>query len=293
MADGIDKAYGATVAKRRLSRRLAAMREEARLKPNEVDDQLAWKRGKLARIERNDWIIPNASYIRDLLRVYEASDNVQAEIMDLVERASVRAWWRKYAQPGDPNRVFDSEFPGFEYDAARISVYMPLVVPGLLQTPPYVDALMNSGSKPPAWREHARESRLQRQLILDRTDATAPRLFAVVTEASLLYRWGTQAERRTQVAHLVAMSRRPNVELRLLRFEDGPHPGMSSLINIFEFPDDQDPAVVYLETDTSIQEVAKPEDVQACTVTFGRIRQAALASAAATAYLEKLAETLE
>jgi hypothetical protein len=293
LTDRIDKAYGATVAKRRLSRRLAEMREEAHLKPNEVDDQLGWKRGKLARIERNDWIIPNASYIRDLLRVYQASGDVQAEIMDLVDRASVRAWWRKYAQPGDPNRVFDSEFAGFEYDAARISVYMPLVVPGLLQTPPYVDALVNSGSKPPAWRDRARESRLQRQLILDRTDATAPRLVAVVTEASLLYRWGTQAERRAQVGHLAAMSRRPNVELRLLRFEDGPHPGMSSLINVFEFPDDQDPGIVYLETDSAIQEITRPEDVQAYTVTFGRIRQAALAPAAATTYLDKLAETLE
>ena len=54
MADRIDKAYGATVAKRRLSRRLAEMREEAQLKPNEVDDQLGWKRGKLARIERSE-----------------------------------------------------------------------------------------------------------------------------------------------------------------------------------------------------------------------------------------------
>lgn len=291
MTDRINKAYGATVAKRRLSRRLAVMREEAHLKPNEVDDQLAWKRGKLARIERNDWIIPNASYIRDLMRVYETPDDVQAEIMDLVDRASVRAWWRKYAQPGDPIRVFDSEFPGFEYDAARISVYMPLVIPGLLQTQPYVDALMRSGSKPPEWRERARESRLQRQQILERTDATAPRLLVVITEASLLYRWGTQAERRAQIGHLVEMSRRPNVEIRLLRFEDGPHPGMSSLINIFDFPDD--PSIVYLETDSTIQEVVKPEDVQAYTVTFGRIRQAALASAAATSYLEKLAETLE
>ncbi|MGH3277676.1 MAG: helix-turn-helix domain-containing protein [Trebonia sp.] len=293
MTDRINEAYGATVAKRRLSRRLAAMREEARLKPNEVDDQLGWKRGKLARIERNDWIIPNASYIRDLLRVYGAPGDARAEVMDLVERASVRAWWRKYAQPGDANRVFDSEFPGFEHDAARISVYMPLVIPGLLQAPSYVDALVGSGSKPPAWRERARETRLRRQQVLDRADVTAPRLVAVVTEASLLYRWGTRTERRDQVAHLVAMSRRPNVELRLLRFEDGPHPGMSSLINIFEFPDDQDPAIVYLETDSAIQEVAKPEDVQAYTVTFGRIRQAALAPAAATAYLEKLAETLE
>ena len=129
-----DRAYGATVAKRRLSRRLVTMREDVGLKPNQVDDQLGWKRGKLARIERNDWILPNTSYIRDLLRVYSASGSAQAEVMDLVERASARAWWRVYAQPGDPNRVYDNEFPGFEFDAARISVYMPLVLPGLLQS---------------------------------------------------------------------------------------------------------------------------------------------------------------
>ena len=288
-----DRAYGATVAKRRLSGRLVAMREDVGLKPNQVDDQLGWKRGKLARIERNDWILPNTSYIRDLLRVYQAPDSAQAEIMDLVERASARAWWRKYAQPGDPIRVFDNEFPGFEFDASRISVYMPLVIPGLLQTAPYMDAYMAAGSRPPQWQERAKEARLHRQEILDRADGTAPRLVALVTEASLQYRWGTQADRRAQVGWLAEASRRPNVELRLLRFEDGPHPGMSSLVNVFDFPDDQDPRVVFLETDTSIQEVTRPDDVQAHAETFGRIRNAALPAAATTAYLDKLAETLE
>jgi hypothetical protein len=288
-----DRAYGATVAKRRLSSRLAAMRERAGLKPNQVDDQLGWKRGKLARIERNDWILPNTSYIRDLLRVYKAPDSAQAEIMDLVERSSARAWWRKYAQPGDPIRVFDNEFPGFEFDASKISVYMPLVIPGLLQTAPYIDAHMAAGSRPPEWQERAKEARLHRQEILDRVDGTAPRLVAVVTEASLMYRWGTQADRRAQATHLAEVSRRPNVELRLLRFEDGPHPGMSSLVNVFDFPDDLDPRVVFLETDTAVQEVPKLEEVQAHAETFGLIRNAALPPAATTAHLEKLSETLE
>ena len=288
-----NREYGATVAKRRLSRRLAAMREEAGLRPAEVDDRLGWKRGKLARIERNEWILPNTSYVRDLLRAYDAPEGAQAEVMDLVGRASARAWWRPYAQPGDPGRVFDSEFPGFEFDAARISVYMPLVIPGLLQTAPYIDAHMAAGSRPEQWRGRAREARLRRQQVLARTDGTAPRLVAVVTEASLLYRWGTQAERRAQVAHLAETGRRPSVELRLLRFEDGPHPGMSSLINIFDFPDDQDPRIVFLETDTAIQEVTRAEDVHANAETFGRIRSAALPPPATLAFLEKLTETLE
>src|SRR6266702_4077622 len=69
----------------------------------------------------------------------------------------------------------------------------------------------------PQWLERALAARMRRQQILDRTDGTAPRLIAVLTEASLLYRRGSQADRRAQIAHLAAVSRRPNVELRLLR----------------------------------------------------------------------------
>src|SRR5216683_1763281 len=282
-----DDAYGATVAKRRLSRRLTAMRKRAGLNVNEAGDKVGWSRGRLDRFERNEWRLPMGSFIRDLARIYGASADELAELEDLTERARVRLWWHESDKAKD--RVFSNEYPGFENDAARIGVYLPLVIPGLLQTPAYIQAHMRAGSQPPAWRERALEARLRRQQILDRTDGTAPRLIALITEASLMYRWSTQADRQAQVTHLSAMSRRPNVELRLLRFQDGPHPGMSSLINIFDFPDDEDPSIVYLEIDTAIQEVTKPTNVLAYRETFARIRDAALAPAATRTHLEELA----
>jgi transcriptional regulator with XRE-family HTH domain len=284
-----DDAYGAIVAKRRLSRSLVAMRLRSGMERNEVGDKLGWKRGQLDRYERNEWRLPDASHIRDLARIYDASDEERAELEDLGFRARQRVWWRHYEDVFGKN----NEFPGFENDASRISAYSPLVLPGLLQTRAYIEAHMRAGSQPPAWQERALAARLRRQQILERTDGTAPRLVAVITEASLMYRWGTQADRRTQVAHLAAMSRRPNIELRLLRFADGPHPGMSSLITIFDFPDDQDPSIVYLENDTEIQEVTRPADVHAYTRTFGQIRDAALAPAATTVYLDNLSDTQE
>jgi hypothetical protein len=123
------RAYGATVAKWRLSRRLVTMRKRVGMRVSEVDDQLGWNRGRLQRIEGNRWTIPDPSYIRDLLRLYRASDKEQAELLDLVQHGRARLWWRDYA--GDRNdeaRVFENEFPGFENDAARISIYMPLVI---------------------------------------------------------------------------------------------------------------------------------------------------------------------
>jgi len=150
---------------------------------------------------------------------------------------------------------------------------------------------MQAGSQPREWRARAMEARLRRQLILDRP-RTAPWLTAVITEASLAYKWGTAEERRDQMRHLVEMSRRPNVDLRLLRFADGPHPGMSSLINIFDFPDEQDPPIVYLEIDTALQAVTGPAEVGAYKEIFSRICNAALGQSATRSHLEKLADAL-
>jgi transcriptional regulator with XRE-family HTH domain len=279
--------YGATVAKRRLSRRLAELRIKNGYTANQVCDKLNWGRGKVGRFEANVWKRPEMSDIRDLLRVYGVSDTERQELEDLAVLARERIWWRDY---GD---VFgDNEYPGYEADAVRISVYMPLILPGLLQTPAYIDAQMRVGSQPMAWRKRALEARLRRQEILDRDDPATPELVAVVTEAALMYQWGAEAQRRDQLMRLIDMSRRSHVELRLLRFADGPHPGMSSLISIFDFPGDE-PSMVYLENDAAIQEVSNLSDVEAFAQVFGRIRDSALSPPATTAYLKQLAGTME
>src|SRR5215467_11977528 len=95
-------------------------------------------------------------------RVFGGGRFTTKKIEALALQARIRPWWRDYQD------VFDNEFPGFEADASRIRIFFPLVIPGLLQTPDYVDALMRSSGKPPAWRRRATEARLRRQQILDR-----------------------------------------------------------------------------------------------------------------------------
>jgi transcriptional regulator with XRE-family HTH domain len=278
---------GATIAKRRLSRRLRELREATGLTANRVCDRLSWGRGKVGRLENNTWKRPEMSDLRDLLRFYGATDAQRREVEALARHARVRAWWREY------HDVFgETEFPGYEEDAGQISCYMPLLVPGLLQTPAYIEAQMDIGAHPPAWRRRALEARRRRQTILDRADDTAPKLVAVMTEAALLYRWGTIEQRRAQLLHLIEASRRPNVELRLLRFDDGLHPGMCGPINIFDFPDNEEPAV-FLETDFAIQEIVEERDVTAYIETFARIREAALSVTASRSHLQILAKSVE
>ncbi len=281
-----DDDYGATVAKRRLSQRLATFRKRSGHTANHVCDMLDWGRGKVGRFEANQWKRPEMSDIRDLLRIYGVEEADRDEIEELAMRARVRPWWRDYPE------IYDNEFPGFENDAGSISVFMPLTLPGLLQTTAYIEALMRTAARPPVWQRRALESRQRRQEILDRADGTAPRLVGVITEASLLYRWGTNEERREQIEHLAEMNRRPNVELRIQRFDDGPPQGTFSSINIFGLPAG-DPTLVYLETDYSIEEVSRTEEVNTYIRSFGRVRDAALEPTDTTFYLRQLAEQLE
>ena len=281
-----DDAYGSTIAKRRLARRLTELRKENGYTANHVCDMLNWGRGKVGRFEANLWRRPEMSDIRDLLRLYQVDQDESDELEELAVRARARAWWRDYPE------VYPNEFPGFENDAAGIRVFMPLVLPGLLQTREYVEALTRAGQRPPLWRRKALETRLRRQEILARTDGTAPELVAVITEASLMYRWGTRVDRYEQIMHLVDLSRRPNIDLRIQRFIDGPPAGAHSMVNIFDFPDSE-PSTVYLETDYAIQEVSDPEQVEAYVRGFDRSVDSALEPPETLSYLEQLAAQLE
>jgi transcriptional regulator with XRE-family HTH domain len=281
-----DDAYGATIAKRRLSRRLAELRVASGYTANHVCDILNWGRGKVGRFEANQWKRPEMSDIRDLLRIYNADATTADELEDLAIRARARPWWREYPE------IFGNEFPGFENDATHIRVFMPLILPGLLQTAAYVEAGLRTGPRSPAWRQKALETRLRRQEILSRTGPTAPKVVAVITEASLLFRWGTRADQYEQIAHLAEVSGRPNVELRIQRFADGPYPGMLSMINILSFPEGE-PSLVFMETDYAIEEVSSADSVSAYEEAFSRARDGALEPTDTAAFLRQLAEQLE
>jgi transcriptional regulator with XRE-family HTH domain len=281
-----DDAYGATAAKRRLSVRLTELRQASGHTANHVCDLLDWGRGKVGRFEANQWKRPEMSDIRDLLRAYGVPPDLAAELEQLAIQARARPWWRDYAD------VFENEFPGFENDAVQIRTFMPLVLPGLLQTREYMEVVLRAGSRPPAFVRRASEARLRRQEVLDRPGDTAPAFRAVITEASLMYRWSTPDDRREQIEHLIAVSRKPTVDLRIQRFVDGPPTGMHSMVNIFDLPG-EDARLVYLETDVAIHEVSKREEVDSYILGFSRAQDAALEPGDTTAYLKYLAEQLE
>src|ERR1700745_118708 len=148
-----DAAHGATIAKLRLARRLAELRIEAGYTANHVCDMLNWGRGKVGRFEANQWKRPEMSDIRDLLRIYDVEEGEREQLEELAIQARARPWWRDYSD------IFENEFPGFENDASRIRVFMPLVLPGLLQSQDYAEAFIRLGPRPPARRPPIADTR--------------------------------------------------------------------------------------------------------------------------------------
>ncbi len=281
-----DEAHGATVAKRRLSRRLLQLRVQSGYTANHVCDMLNWGRGKVGRFEANQWKRPEMSDIRDLLRIYDVEEGEREQLEELAIQARARPWWRDYSD------IFENEFPGFENDASRIRVFMPLVLPGLLQSQDYAEAFIRTGPRPPSWRRKALDTRLRRQEILSRPGDTAATLTAVITEASLRYQWGSRSERRDQIEHLIDMGRRPNIDLRIQRFADGPPPGLSSAINIFDFAEGE-PSIAFTETDFAVVEVNEPDQVGRYIQSFEKAVDGALEPSDTAVYLRQLADQLE
>ncbi len=281
-----DEAYGATVAKRRLSRRLLQLRVQSGYTANHVCDMLNWGRGKVGRFEANQWKRPEMSDIRDLLRIYAVAEEEKEQLEELAIQARARPWWRDYSD------IFENEFPGFENDASRIRVFMPLVLPGLLQSQDYAEAFMRIGPRPPAWRRKVLDTRSRRQEILSRSSGTTPMLTAVITEASLQYQWGSRTERRDQIEHLIDMGRRPNIDLHIQRFTDGPPPGLSSAINIFDFAEGE-PSIAFTETDFAVVEVNEPDQVSRYIQSFEKAVDGALEPSDTAIYLRQLADQLE
>src|SRR5699024_12445705 len=116
----------------------------------------------------------------NLADLYGIGSDVLAEWRELAAQAKERGWWTKYRKSG----VFTDDLPDFEAEASFIRTYEPQVIPGLLQTPEYAEALLRSGQAHEDDAIAARvDARMHRQQILHRHEP--PTFWAIIDEAAL------------------------------------------------------------------------------------------------------------
>ncbi|MEV8335718.1 helix-turn-helix domain-containing protein [Streptomyces niveus] len=260
-----------TVRRRRLGQELRRLRELKGMTAEEVAERLLVSQSKISRLENGRRSISQRD-VRDLCGVYEVEDNrIVESLMQMAKDSRQQGWWHAF---GD---IPYSVYIGLETDAASLRVYEPQVVPGLLQTRGYAEALI-TGALPetsPSDVEKRVSVRVRRQ---ERVNAPEQplRLWAVIDESALRRVVGGKELMCEQLEFLVELSQLPHVTVQVLPFEMGAHPGISGHYAILEFPDATDSSVVYIEGVTSDLYLEKANDVQKYSVMYEHLRAQAL-----------------
>ncbi|CAL9294856.1 MULTISPECIES: helix-turn-helix transcriptional regulator [unclassified Streptomyces] len=274
-----------TVRRRRLGMELRRLREQKGMTAEEVAERLLVSQSKISRLENGRRSISQRD-VRDLCGVYEVADQrVVESLMQMAKDSRQQGWWHAF---GD---IPYSVYIGLETDAASLRVYEPQIVPGLLQTRQYAEAVI-TGALPEvsaAEIEKRVNVRTRRQ---DRIhDAEKPlRLWAVIDEGALRRVVGSRELMAAQLEALIEQSHLPHVTVQVLPFEMGAHPGISGHYAILEFPDAADSSVVYIEGVTSDLYLEKPNDVQRYTVMYEHLRAQALGVEQSRQFIARIAK---
>ncbi|MBD9700747.1 helix-turn-helix domain-containing protein [Streptomyces caniscabiei] len=274
-----------TVRRRRLGQELRRLRELKGMTAEEVAERLLVSQSKISRLENGRRSISQRD-VRDLCGVYEVEDQrVVDSLMQMAKDSRQQGWWHAF---GD---VPYSVYIGLETDAESLRVYDPQVVPGLLQSRPYAEAIIRGALPETSTTEIDKrvEVRIRRQ---DRvtTDTNPLRLWTVLDEAALRRVVGSRSVMREQLERLIELSQVPHVTVQVLPFEVGAHPGINGQYAILEFVDAADSSVVYIEGVTSDLYLEKPHDVQKYTVMYEHLRAQALNVEQSRQFIENVAK---
>nr|WP_109000237.1 helix-turn-helix transcriptional regulator [Streptomyces rishiriensis] len=260
-----------TVRRRRLGQELRRLRELKGMTAEEVAERLLVSQSKISRLENGRRSISQRD-VRDLCGVYEVEDQRMVDsLMEMAKDSRQQGWWHAF---GD---VPYSVYIGLETDAASLRVYDPQVVPGLLQTRQYAEALISGALPETAHTEIEKrvQVRMRRQERVS-SGENPLRLWSVMDESALRRVVGGRELMRDQLEHLVEQSQLPHVTVQVIPFDMGAHPGLNGQYAILEFPDTADSSVVYIEGVTSDLYLEKPNDVQKYSVMYEHLRAQAL-----------------
>ncbi|WP_106179956.1 DUF5753 domain-containing protein [Prauserella shujinwangii] len=192
---------------------------------------------------------PAVNKIEVLLSYYGHGDRA-GYFAALVERAKARRqWWDTLPEGAVPE--WYQLFLGYETSAVETFTYAPQVVPDLLQTPAYAEAIVHA-TEPEADEERvelACEVRAGRtREVLDRDDPCVLR--CVIDEAALRRPVGGPAVLREQLRHLLDVGRRSNVDIRVLPTDLGAHASTDAGFTVMAMPPELEghPGVAYVAT---------------------------------------------
>ncbi|OOC54859.1 MULTISPECIES: helix-turn-helix domain-containing protein [Nocardiopsis] len=276
--------FSPTVRRRRLARELRRLRESQGLKLSVAAKTADVPQSTLSNIESADARRIKARDIDALVDLYKAPEEVRSALHELARESKEQGWWSSYKDVFGGNAI-----PDFEAEASMIRTYQCQVIPGLLQTPRYSEAVFRGGRaySDDEVRRNV-DARLQRQHILGRYQP--PHFWAVIDEAALRRRLDDPEIMQEQLQHLLNMATRKNVDLQVLPFNAGMHAGLSGSFVLLDFPNPADPCIAYTETATASLFVQDSDSVQRYVTIFSNLNSAALQAPHTTHFIQQIME---
>jgi transcriptional regulator with XRE-family HTH domain len=229
-----------------LGQQLRALREERGMTLKLVSEHLARDMSALGRYERGDWPIRKGDVVAllDLYGFHNAAE--RARLLGLAEEV-----WRTDRWDEDYGDVVDASFidyPWLESRAESVSCFHLTLVPGLLQTRDYAEAVIRNAADADVPEPTIRrwvELRMSRQEVLDKERPI--QISAVIDESVVRRQAGGPAVLRSQLEHLLQLQRRPTVQIRVMPNSVAFHQGLDGTFWIFRLPDPY-PEVAYVES---------------------------------------------
>ncbi|MEU7064363.1 helix-turn-helix domain-containing protein [Streptomyces sp. NPDC053429] len=259
-----------TVRRRRLGAELRQLRKATGMTSSQAAQRLMVSQPKISLIETGRRPI-NPRDVRDLCRIYGITDQAFVDsLMRMAKESGRQGWW---VSCGD---VPYGVYIGLETAAASIHSYDALLVPCLLQTPPYAAEVI-ARSFPHPTAEQAAVSldvRLRRQHRAHHP-ARPLRLWTILDESALHRTVGNREVMREQLEHLNSLGAEPHITVQVLPHGAGAHPGLLGQFSILTYPESES-GVVYLERFTSDLYLEKHADRYPYQILFDHLQAQAL-----------------
>ncbi|HEX6074588.1 MAG TPA: helix-turn-helix transcriptional regulator [Micromonosporaceae bacterium] len=285
MHDEVGRADGGVAHRQRVAAELKRLRELAGESSPSVAAALGegWSQSKVSRIE-NGRIGVSVRDLAALLSFYGAPEDVKAELLTMTaeDLGHDGAWVVRGG--GTPRR--QGEVAAIETRVWRLRQYHPLMVPGLLQSPQYAEAIARLGGfDDPAGIVSRRMAR-QRALV----GRGAPEYMAVLDARAFGYRPGDQGLMREQIIYVCERANLPEVTLRVIPLGvEGVATAMVPFL-LYDFRAEMSPPVVMIETQSADLYLSSTTDVGLYTDLFERLTQRALDHDASVDYLMSLTD---
>lgn len=279
--------YSPSVRRRRLSSELRRLRAESGLNLVEAAKRAGMGKSNLSKIEQAESRTVPTATLDKLLDLYEVDDSsVRDSLHELSKLAGQKGWWSSYKD------VMPQMLTDFEAEASTFRTYESQVIPGLLQTPQYADAIFRANLVRND-DEIARrvEARIKRQSVLNGVDP--PTFMALIDESALRRMVGTSDVMREQLRHLTHMASHHNIHIYVLPFSTGAHPSTEGSYVIMDFPDPRDSSIAYLETPATSMYLEEEHQVRLFNDMFGSTQSCAMPPVESLTFIGRLLQDPE